>query len=51
MPQVKDPVCGMTIDPAKATGQSNYRGHTYYFCSTSCKEQFDANPAKYAGQG
>lgn len=49
MPQVKDPVCGMTIDSAKAAGQSNYQGQTHYFCSTQCKQQFEANPAKYAG--
>lgn len=48
MPQVKDPVCGMTIDSAKAAGQSNYQGQTYYFCSTQCKQQFDANAAKFA---
>lgn len=47
MPQVKDPVCGMTIDSAKAAGQSGYQGQTYYFCSTQCKQQFDANPSKY----
>ena len=48
MPQVKDPVCGMTIDSAKAAGQSNYQGQTYYFCSTQCNQQFDANPSKFA---
>ena len=47
MAQVKDPVCGMTIDSNKAAGSSNYAGQTYYFCSTQCKTQFDANPGKY----
>ncbi|MEJ7577680.1 MAG: heavy metal translocating P-type ATPase [Pyrinomonadaceae bacterium] len=46
--RVKDPVCGMEIDPAKAAGQSEYEGQTYYFCSTACKGKFDAAPAKYA---
>ena len=49
MPQVKDPVCGMTIDSAKAAGQSDYQEQAYYFCSTQCKQQFDANPATFAG--
>jgi Cu+-exporting ATPase len=44
----KDVVCGMQIDPAKAAGTSEHNGKTYYFCSTSCKTKFDADPAKYA---
>lgn len=44
----KDPVCGMQVDPKKAAGQSEYEGHTYYFCSDGCKKKFDANPAQYA---
>ena len=44
----KDVVCGMQVDPAKAAGQSEYQGKTYYFCSNGCKAKFDANPAKFA---
>ena len=44
----KDVVCGMQVDPAKATGTSTYQGKTYYFCSPGCKAKFDANPAKFA---
>ena len=44
-----DPVCGMTVEPAKAAGSSEYGGETYYFCSVGCKEKFDADPPKYAG--
>lgn len=43
----KDPVCGMDVDPATAQWKSEYRGKTYYFCSPSCKRQFDANPQQY----
>ena len=43
----KDPVCGMQIEEADAAGQSDYNGQTYYFCSTSCKEKFDANPSQF----
>ncbi len=46
---VQDPVCGMVIDPAKAAGQSEHEGQTYFFCSTACQSKFDAAPAKYAG--
>ncbi len=45
---VKDPVCGMEIDPAKAAGYSEYEGQTHYFCNLNCKESFDAEPEKYA---
>ncbi|MGH9311589.1 MAG: HAD-IC family P-type ATPase, partial [Vicinamibacterales bacterium] len=43
-----DPVCGMTVDPAKAAGRADYGGRTYYFCSPSCLERFQANPERYA---
>jgi Cu+-exporting ATPase len=46
--KVKDPVCGMTIEDKDAAGTSTYRGKTYFFCSTSCKEKFDKNPGAYA---
>ena len=42
-----DPVCGMTVDSAKAAGSSEYEGETYYFCSAGCKSRFDAEPAKF----
>lgn len=45
--KVKDPVCGMTIDPASAKGKSEHDGKTYYFCSDGCKKKFDADPKKY----
>jgi YHS domain-containing protein len=43
----KDPVCGMNVDEKKAAGSSTYTGKTYYFCSASCKTDFDKNPSKY----
>jgi YHS domain-containing protein len=45
--KVKDPVCGMQIDPAKSTAQSVYKEKTYHFCSSHCKAEFDKNPSKY----
>ncbi len=46
---MKDPVCGMEVDPKSAAGTSVYHGQTYYFCSTGCKAAFDKDPARYAG--
>jgi Cu+-exporting ATPase len=46
-----DPVCGMTVDSATAEYRSFHNGKAYYFCSAGCKENFDKDPAKYAGAG
>jgi len=43
----KDPVCGMQVDEKKPAATSNYKGKSYYFCSVSCKEQFEKNPEKF----
>jgi Cu+-exporting ATPase len=42
-----DPVCGMTVDPARAKGQHEHQGTTYYFCSPACGARFIADPARY----
>jgi YHS domain-containing protein len=47
---VKDPVCGMEVDPKTAAGKSEYKGKTYHFCSTGCKKAFDKAPEQYVGQ-
>jgi YHS domain-containing protein len=47
---VTDPVCGMKVDEKTAPAKTAYRGQTFYFCSTECKNTFDANPEKYAKQ-
>jgi Cu+-exporting ATPase len=44
---VKDPVCGMTINDKDAAATSTYRETTYYFCSISCKEKFEKDPESY----
>ena len=46
-PEVVDPVCGMTINPADASGHVEHRGQTYYFCTQSCLEQFKADPQRF----
>ena len=45
--QVKDPVCGMTVDPHATTHRAQYEGKPYYFCSSGCQSKFMAEPAKY----
>jgi P-type Cu+ transporter len=44
---IKDPVCGMTVDPHTAKHRHTHEGHPYYFCSARCRERFIAEPAKY----
>jgi P-type Cu+ transporter len=45
---VKDPVCGMTVNPANARGGNyKYKGTVYYFCNPTCNERFKAEPEKY----
>src|ERR1700732_3337837 len=43
----KDPVCGMTVDPAKAAAKQAFQGNTYYFCSKRCAERFTKEPEKF----
>jgi Cu+-exporting ATPase len=42
-----DPVCGMTVDPHKASRRHAYRDRTYYFCGNGCRTKFAADPEKY----
>jgi Cu+-exporting ATPase len=41
-----DPVCGMTVDPAKALS-ATFEGKDYFFCNPRCRTKFQADPAKY----
>src|SRR6266853_1425857 len=42
----KDPVCGMTVNPATARYRTMHNGRQYFFCSPSCLAKFQANPEK-----
>ncbi|OYX65979.1 MAG: haloacid dehalogenase [Rhizobiales bacterium 32-66-11] len=44
---VKDPVCGMEVNPATAGFRSEYGGKTYFFCSAKCHDTFEAAPTAY----
>ena len=47
---VRDPVCGMMVDPAGAKALVAHGGRDYYFCSAGCREKFRASPEKYLAQ-
>jgi len=44
---VKDPVCGMDVDPRDDRHRAEVGGSTYHFCSNGCKTKFVANPGAY----
>ncbi len=46
-----DPVCGMTVDPARAAGSHVLDGRTYYFCGAGCLHKFKSDPEKYIVMG
>jgi len=44
---MKDPVCGMEVDPEKVKVSKNSNGQTFWFCSDNCANKFAANPEEY----
>ncbi|HSG93269.1 MAG TPA: heavy metal translocating P-type ATPase [Methylotenera sp.] len=47
---VKDPVCGMRVDPHTAKYQSQHEAKIWYFCSSRCQSKFDEKPEQYLGE-
>ncbi len=45
--RVRDPVCGMSVDPATTRQRFEYRGETFQFCSAGCQTRFAADPQIY----
>ncbi len=45
--EVKDPVCGMTVDPATTAHHHDHQGTNYHFCSAGCRTKFIADPDRY----
>ncbi len=41
---IRDPVCGMTVDPAAGKPRIEHGGHAYHFCSASCRDKFVKAP-------
>jgi len=48
---LKDPVCGMTVDPAKAAASIEHEGKLYHFCGKGCADKFRREPATYLARG
>ncbi|MEI8698614.1 MULTISPECIES: heavy metal translocating P-type ATPase [unclassified Mesorhizobium] len=44
---IRDPVCGMTVDPAAGKPTAEHGSHLYHFCSERCRSKFAAEPEKY----
>ncbi|RWD47632.1 heavy metal translocating P-type ATPase [Mesorhizobium sp.] len=44
---VRDPVCGMTVDPAAGKPSAAFGGHTYHFCSEGCRTKFMKEPEAF----
>jgi Cu+-exporting ATPase len=44
---VKDPVCGMDVNPVGARHSVDHDGQTYYFCSNGCRQKFLTAPLRY----
>lgn len=46
--ELRDPVCGMRIDPAVPGPTVVWKGRTIRFCSERCKEEFSKDPDRHA---
>ncbi len=44
---VRDPVCGMTVDPAAGKPTAEHGGRLFHFCSAGCRTKFVADPESY----
>jgi P-type Cu+ transporter len=44
---VKDPVCGMSVDPLTAKHHAEHEGYAWHFCSARCREKFVADPSAW----
>ena len=42
-----DPVCSMDVRVTASTPAVTHGGHTYHFCSESCRERFQQSPEKF----
>jgi Cu+-exporting ATPase len=44
---VKDPVCGMDVNPATSKHKVEHGEKSYFFCCAGCAQKFESNPDKY----
>jgi P-type Cu+ transporter len=45
--RVRDPVCGMSVDPTATPHRAEHAGQHYFFCGAKCRERFIAEPSRY----
>ena len=45
--RVRDPVCGMSVDPLKTLHRADHAGMSYHFCSAGCRSKFVSEPERY----
>jgi Cu+-exporting ATPase len=43
----RDPVCGMSVNPATAKHHAHHDGTTHFFCCAGCRAKFEADPGHY----
>src|SRR5947207_1909986 len=46
----RDPVCGMSVDPARTPHRAEHDGQSYFFCGTRCRERCIAEPGRYVSE-
>jgi Cu+-exporting ATPase len=44
---IRDPVCGMTVDPNAGKPTAEHQGRTFHFCSAGCRAKFVGDPESY----
>jgi P-type Cu+ transporter len=44
---VRDPVCGMTVDPEAGKPRATHADRTFHFCCDGCRTKFEAAPSEY----
>ena len=45
--EIKDPVCGMTVDPQTSSNSYTYKKQIYFFCCDHCFSKFQTDPEQY----
>jgi Cu+-exporting ATPase len=43
----RDPVCGMSVDPAISPHRAEHAGLVYHFCGSRCRERFVEDPLRF----
>jgi Cu+-exporting ATPase len=44
---VRDPVCGMTVDPSAGKPSAAFEGRIFHFCCAGCRKKFETDPDAY----